>query len=328
MKTQNQFQNDMNIVGFIFNSNLKFGTTKPTNRWHPNENFISGTVNVATDENAMTVVPVNFFAYETRKDRDGKIVSNDTYEILRQISSSGACYEKMGPSAMRVRISASVDTNDFYSTRKGDVVSTQRASGRFIHIMSPDTKIGPATFNVNLVANSVFMKEPEDAEPYLEIGGYVFNYNGTRVFPVKFECHDKSGIDFFQDLNICRSEPPCVVNVWGKINTTVVEKPAPEAEAVSAGFGVRPVAISDNKSKTIHSWVVDGADIDCVPRFGTVEPFTIDKMKELINERLARMNEVKANGESRAQRNGRAVQPQSAVNSYGASSGGLDDIEF
>lgn len=296
-KKNTEYQNDVNLTGFVFSANFRTGTSKATSKWHPNEGYISGNLNIATDEDAMNVVPVNFFVYENRRNKDDDIVPNETYQTLLQIM-NGPTYETAGDKAPKVRISATVDTNDFYSSRTDDIVSAQRVNGRFIHVMSPGTSVTPANFDVNAVVTSAVEREVEGRDPYLDVRGYVFNYNGTRLFPVRFECQDKSGQSFLLGLEPS-STNPVVMNIWGSIQTTVIEKAPAEQEEVANGFGVRHV-ISGNNVSTVRSWVITGADTGCVPEFGDVAPFTKNDMKRLIDERNVRLEEVKQSGMARA----------------------------
>ena len=296
-KKNTEYQNDVNLTGFVFSANFRTGTSKATSKWHPNEDYISGNLNVATDEDAMNVVPVNFFVYENRRNKDDDIVPNETYQTLLQIM-NGPTYETAGDKAPKVRISATVDTNDFYSSRTDDIVSAQRVNGRFIHLMSPGVSVTPANFDVNAVVTSTVEREVEGRDPYLDVRGYVFSYNGTRLFPVRFECQDKSGQSFLLGLEPS-STNPVVMNLWGSIQTTVIEKIPAEQEEVANGFGVRPV-ISGNNVSTVRSWVITGADTGCVPEFGDVAPFTKNDMKRLIDERNVRLEEVKQSGMARA----------------------------
>ena len=296
-KKNTEYKNDVNLTGFVFSANFRTCTSKATIKWHPNEGYISGNLNIATDEDAMNVVPVNFFVYENRRNKDDDIVPNETYQTLLQIM-NGPTYETAGDKAPKVRISATVDTNDFYSSRTDDIVSAQRVNGRFIHVMSPGTSVTPANFDVNAVVTSAVEREVEGRDPYLDVRGYVFNYNGTRLFPVRFECQDKSGQSFLLGLEPS-STNPVVMNIWGSIQTTVIEKAPAEQEEVANGFGVRPV-ISGNNVSTVRSWVITGADTGCVPEFGDVAPFTKNDMKRLIDERNVRLEEVKQSGMARA----------------------------
>lgn len=296
-KKNTEYQNDVNLTGFVFSANFRTGTSKATSKWHPNEGYISGNLNIATDEDAMNVVPVNFFVYENRNNKDGDTVPNETYQTLLQIM-NGPTYETAGDKAPKVRISATVDTNDFYSSRTDDIVSAQRVNGRFIHVMSPGTSVTPANFDVNAVVTSAVEREVEGRDPYLDVRGYVFNYNGTRLFPVRFECQDKSGQSFLLGMEPS-STNPVVMNIWGSIQNTVIEKAPAEQEEVANGFGVRPV-ISGNNVSTVRSWVITGADTGCVPEFGDVAPFTKNDMKRLIDERNVRLEEVKQSGMARA----------------------------
>ena len=146
-KGNNEFQNTVAVTGYVHSMNFRTGTSKATSKWHPNENYISGNLHVATDDSAMNVVPVNFFVYENRNDKDGNTIPNETYQTLVQIM-NGPTFEDSGTKATKVRITGSVDSNDFYSTRTDEVIQAQRVNGRFIHIAQPGINVTPASFDV------------------------------------------------------------------------------------------------------------------------------------------------------------------------------------
>lgn len=291
----NNFKNDVNITGYVFSTNFRTGVSKATAKWHPNEAYISGNLHIATDDEGMNVVPVNFFVYEKREDRKtGQVIPNETYQTLRQLMTC-ATFETSGTQAPKVRVSGTVDTNDFYSTRSSEVISAQRVNGRFVHIMTPGTKPTPANFQVDIVATSAVEREVEGRAPFVDVRGYAFNYNQTRVYPVRFECQDENGMAFLEGLE-ASSTNPVSLSVWGDIRTTVIERVPQEQEAVVSGFGTRPV-ISGNATSTVRSWVITGADTDRIPEFGEVEPLTKSGMKQLIDERNLNLANIKARGE-------------------------------
>lgn len=291
------FQNDINITGYVFSMNFRTGVSKATSKWHANESYISGNLHVATDDQATNVVPVNFFVYEKRNSKDGGVVPNETYQTLKQLMDMPT-FETAGTSAPKVRISGSIDTNDFYSARTTSMVSAQRVNGRFIHIANTGINVSPAAFDVKAVITTTVDREEEGRDPFLDVRGYVFNYNGTRVFPVRFECRDQAGIDFLTGLDASTSSP-VVVNLWGEIQTTMVVKPSKEEEVAVSGFGVRPT-ISGNQVSTLRSWVITGADTAGVPEFGTTDVFSANGLKNLIDERNVRLEQTKQYGIERA----------------------------
>lgn len=318
------FQNDVSLTGYVFSSKLRQGTTTATNQWHPNENYISGTVDIATDDEALTVVPVSFFAYETRNDKNGHKISNETYQTLAQVIDAQT-YERVGTKAMKLRVSGQIDTNDFYSSRNDQMVSAQRVNGRFVHIDTMGRGAVPVMFNTNMVVCGAAEMEQEGRDEYVKVNGYVFNYNGSRLYPVSFECHDETGKDFILGLDASTGSPVSL-NVWGTIESTVIAKPTAEEETVSSGFGVKPVMTSDN-TRTVRSWKITGADADGCPEFGTVAPFTKKDMKRLVDERNARLQEQ----EDKARLAGNAAPAKKSIFAPTASVGAAvydEDIPF
>lgn len=296
-KRNTEFLNDFTVTGYVYNHNFRTGMSKPTAKWHPNERYVSGRLNVLTDDEGLNVVPVNFFVYENKTDRDGNVVPDETYKTLTQIM-TGATFEDSGTHAQKVRVSGSVDSNDFYSTRNDEVVQAQRVNGRFVHIVQPGLSVTPAKFDVKTVLTSAVYREVEGRDPFLDIRGYVFNYNGSRVFPFRCECRDSSGISFIEGLEPSSSNP-ATCHVWGEIQNTVIEKPPAEQEAVTSGFGVRPT-VSGYDTKTVLSWVIVGADTSDMPEFGDHAVYCRDGMKRLVDERNVRLEQVKQSGMARA----------------------------
>lgn len=297
IRKTSDFQNDVTFTGYVFSMNFRTGVSRTTSKWHPNEAYISGNLHVATDDNATNVVPINFFVYEKRNNRDGGAVPNETYQTLKQLMDMPT-FETAGTSAPKVRISGSVDTNDFYSTRTSSMVSAQRVSGRFVHIATPGLNVTPAGFDVNTIVTSTVEREEEGRDPFLDVRGYVFNYNGSRIFPVRFECRDQGGIDFLLGLDASSSNP-VAVNLWGEIQTTLIVKQNEAEEAAVSGFGVRPT-ISGNQVSTLRSWVITGADTSGLSEFGTTDVFSSVGLKKLIDERNVRLEQLKQSGIERA----------------------------
>lgn len=300
------FQNDVTLTGYVFSHKLRQGTTSATNQWHPTENYISGTVDIATDDEALTVVPVSFFVYEYRNDKDGNRIQNETYQTLVQVIDAQT-YERVGTNAMKLRVSGQIDTNDFYSSRNDQMVSSQRINGRFVHIDTAGRSAVPVMFNTNMVVCSAVEMEQEGREEYVKVNGYVFNYNGSRVYPVSFECHDDSGKDFILGLDASTGSPVSL-NVWGTIESTVITKPTVEQGEVSSGFGVRPTMNSDN-TRTVRSWKITGADTGSCPEFGDVAPFTKKDMKRLVDERNVRLQEQEQRDKARLASRGSTPAP-------------------
>lgn len=282
------YKNNVNVSGYVFSASIRTGVTSPSAS-RPNAEYISGTINVATDEQATTTVPVNFFTYKSRIDRStGREVPNDTYTAIEQIA-SGLTFEQVGTQALKVRAVGSLDTNDFYSTRNEEMVAAQRVRGGFMHV-DATARVQDTTFDVNMVATSAVEKERAGQPSYLEVKGYVFNYNGSRLFPITLECHDDDGIGYLMSLDISNRNP-VVMNAWGHVGSTIIELPHND-EAVTTGFGVRPRTNADS-TRTYRTWFLDGIDVSRVPEFGTQEPFTNEAMRKLLDEREVMLEGIK-----------------------------------
>lgn len=276
------FVNQLNIRGFVFSHTLQERLAKDGS-----QKFIFGQVEVATDEKAMNVVPVRFFANEKTK----KGTDNATFANLKTIMESDETFEKVGDKALRVRISASVDVNDFYN-REGELVSSKSVRGSFLHFLNHSEVIGDAAarFETDMLIQAAIEKESRDGFPYMELKGFVFNYRGD-VLPVSLSASTEQGMAFFASQDISASNP-YFGKVWGDIKSTVVtvEK---EKDDSAVGFGQ---VFVEPTTRTFRSWEVVGANVNQGMSEDTVTKEELDKG---IKEREIRLAELKAKTDER-----------------------------
>ena len=141
------FQNNVKIKGYVFNHSLVKKVSGPNSKT-PGVAFIMGDLNIATDEDAMNIVPVHF-TYVTESYKNGN--ANSTYALLAQIIDDNNTYELNGKSAMKVRIDGEIETNDFV-TRDNEMASPKRIRGSFAHPETGDiAKVGSAEFEVDML---------------------------------------------------------------------------------------------------------------------------------------------------------------------------------
>lgn len=277
---KDKFVNNVNLRGYVFNQSLRQGN-------NDNGNYVFGTVNIATDNDAVNVVPVSFFANELY--RSGK--PNATYDNLIQIM-NGKTFEEVGKDeALRVRVQGSVETNDFYN-RDGNLISGKRVRGSFVHFLNSNEEIGasPATFETDMLIMNAAMQEPENRDPYMSLQGFVFNYRGD-VQPVSFTAVSPSGIQFFENEDISKSNP-YFGKVWGNIESNIVVSQNEEDDE-NVGFGTPTV---HETTRTFRNWNVTGANKNLGMDDDTV---TKSELSSKIAEREARLAELKSRQDSR-----------------------------
>ena len=240
------FQNNVKIKGYVFNHSLVKKVSGPNSKT-PGVTFIMGDLNIATDEDAMNIVPVHF-TYVTESYKNGN--ANSTYALLAQIIDDNNTYELNGKSAMKVRIDGEIETNDFV-TRDNEMASPKRIRGSFAHPETGDiAKVGSAEFEVDMLIEKYAEVEVEDGDNYGRLSGFTFNFRNDFV-PVDFVIRSKPGMDYFDKADISINEP-MLIFLQGEIVSTTIEN-RQETESV---FGPPTVKIS---TRNLRSWDVISA---------------------------------------------------------------------
>lgn len=243
---RDKFNNSVSIKGYVFNHSLSKKVSGPNSKT-PGVAFISGDLNVATDPEAMNVVPVHF-TYVTETYKNGN--ANATYALLSQIIDENNTYEVNGKSALKVRIDASIENNDFV-TRDGEMASPKRVGGSFAHPETGDIEtIGCAEFKADMLIEKYVEVEVDNGDNYGRLSGYVMNFRNEFV-EVDFTIRSQGGMNYFDGLDVSVSQP-VLTQVWGDIVSTTIET---KTETESA-FGAPTVKIS---TRNLRSWDVVGA---------------------------------------------------------------------
>lgn len=286
---KDRFENKVNLRGWVFDYKLDARTTS-TDANTPNMEFISGWMDVATDEDGLNIVRVQWGFLGTRRTyKNGK--DNDTYTTVKEIASAGKSWKNDGKDAApRVRIDGSIETNDWVNNN-GELVSPKQVTGQFCHTLTATEQTTPcAKFSADMLAQSAAMRESMTGEEYMELKGFVFGW-GDNIYPVTFSVPGEQGQKFFEDCDITPSDP-YFGKVWGDICSTVqhIER---EVDDSQVGFG--QVAAVD-QTRTLRTWNVEGANISLGLSEETVEQSDLERMMKRREERLA---DVKARSEAR-----------------------------
>lgn len=290
------FLNKVHVEGYVFDHDLQKRTSKN------GVDYIGGIINVATDEDAMNVVPVHFIYVTETYSKSGK--PNPNFAILEKIIDENNTYSVNGTEAQKVRIDGNIGVNDFV-TRDGEMASPKRVVASFIHTMNPSDDFSKeATFDADMLLTSCVEKEVEDGDDYVELGGYVFGYQGHLV-PVTFSIRDKGGMSFFQGQDISKSNPYCT-ELWGKIISTTIK----QEKKIESAFGAPKVDVT---SRTLRAWDVAGCNPE--PYEWDDESFiTKAEFKKCMEAREEQLAEIRRrNEEYRNSQNGKAGFPASSV---------------
>ena len=295
------FINNVNIRGYVFSHTLQErDSTK-----NPGDKIIMGLVNIATDDDAINVVPVNFYVAE--KTKAGKV--NATFTNLKQILTENKTYEECGTDAARVRVTGAIDVNDFYG-RDGQLVSGKRVRGSFLHFLNANEvissdKMSATSFEAEVLLQAATERESNDGSEYVSLQGFAFNYRGD-ILPVTFSVQSEGGKQFFLNEDISASNP-YFGKVWGNIKSTVVVSEQEEDDSAVA-FGAPQVR---ETTRTFRTWEVVGANVNEGLDDDTVTQEELDKAMARRQQHLAEL-EARTNQQNNTA-TGQAGFPASAA---------------
>lgn len=270
--------NKANVRGYLFSHTLK---NKMSKAGVP---FIGGEICVATDEEGMNIVPVNFSYVPEVFAKSGK--PNATYAELQKIIDANGenTFEKVGKDAMKVRIDGDVEVNDFY-TREGELASPKRLRGSFLH--KTEEFEGKANFETDILLSGAFEKEGRDGSSYVELKGYIFNFT-KQIMPVTFNIRSQGGMDYFLGNDIS-SKNPLLTTVRGNIVSTTIVK----EKVIESAFGEDFV---EKSFSHVRSWDVFWAAKEPM-EWDDESTLTKEELKECLANREVMLAERKANQE-------------------------------
>ena len=286
------------VEGRVYEHNLNMKVTGETSK-HPGTNYINGTLDVATDEDCLNIVTVNF-TYVTETTSKG--TKNDTYNTLKNIIESGKTILLDGKdAATMVRIDTALGVNDFYTNRNGEeqLVSAKRNDGGFVHT---ESKLGDETkrnfFECDMLINGTRLVEADEERhipaDYLIVKGAVFNFRNA-ILPVEFVVKNPGGIKYFESLEASPSNM-VFTKVWGKIESqTIIDKREEES-----AFGEAIVKEYDRK---VREWVITGTAKEPYEMGDEQTGITVDEIKQMLADRETYLADIKKrNEEWQAQR--------------------------
>lgn len=238
--------NNCHVEGVIYQHKLELKTSGP-NSANPGTQYITGTVEVATNSEITNIVSVHF-TYVTSK--------NKAFDTLKGIlDRQYKNYMADGAMADKISIDTSIGLNEFYSDRTGKVelVSAKRNEGGFVHIVNaldPDEAKRDA-FETDIVITNVreVDADPERNTPAKAvIRGVIFDYRNS-ILPVEYDVIDPRAISYFVGLEASPSNP-VFTKVRGRQISEVINKEYREESAFGEDY-VRVVKSSR------RAWVVN-----------------------------------------------------------------------
>lgn len=308
--------NKVRVEGRLYDiSKLALKKVENKESAHYGEDFIGGSIDVATDEEGLNVVTVNFtFVQPTYK--SGK--TNATYGVLKGLIETGKTVIKDGAdNATLIRVDASLGLNDFYTDRNGEqtLVSAKTVNGSFVNIINKlNDESARSTFECDMLINGTTLVEANEErhieKDYLIVKGAIFDFRNA-IMPVEFIVKNEGGMKYFEGLNATAKEP-VFTKVWGQIHSeNIVNKVEQES-----AFGEPTVK---EYSRTVREYIVTGTSKpDAVYEVGNAENgITEDEVKKALADREVYLAGVKKRqDEYNASKNGGAASAPAAAGGF------------
>ena len=291
--------NKETIEGRVYQFDLEVKQVQNTESENYGKDFISGTLEIAVDEDGLNVVPVHY-TYVPPVTSKGK--TNATYTTLAKIISEKKDWVTVGKdNAMMVSLSPSLSLNEFYD-KEDKFVSVKVNEGGFAEIVnSLDAK---ATFTTDMLINRVTEVEPDDEKgtPYtVKVGGAVFNFK-NELLPVEFTVCE-AGQRYFLDLGASASNP-IFTKVWGVIkcsSETIVK-------TEESAFGEAAVKSYEKKSK---DWIITGCAKEPYD-FGDESVLTVAEVQKAMQDREVKIADIKKRQEEYESKKGSSAKSEPA----------------
>lgn len=212
--------NTVNLTGYLYAQDLKKMEVKNKDSKRYGQEFIKGTISIATDEDGLNVVPINYLGVYPITNQ-GKV--NNTYTLLNRIYNQEEVWTKVGKeNCLKVKANSAIELDDFY-TENGDLVSRVRVGGGFLSTIPTfsDNESLKNQIEVDYLINGVSDKLNIDEEIIgIDLRGAIFNFRGD-LLPVTMTVSNPQGVEYFQSLEPSPSEP-VFIKVHGKVvNTTI-----------------------------------------------------------------------------------------------------------
>lgn len=271
--------NSTRIEGILYQHNLELKVSGPNSK-KPGTEFISGTIDIATNDKKTNIVPVHF-TYVTATTSTGK--ENATFGTLKNIIDGKiGCYTNpdVGENAAKVRVDSAIGLNEFYTDRDGkeELVSVKRNEGGFVHIVPSinENEKQRNTFEADIVITNVREKDAvEDDDGNIVspakaiISGRIFDFRKSML-PVEFSAINPKAIDYFLSLGASNKNP-----IFTKVKGQIISEQITRYIHEESAFGedsVREVQ-SSNKDYVI-TWAASEPY-----EFGLEETMTFEDLK-------------------------------------------------
>ena len=248
-------RNKTKIDGRLYQHTLELKESGPNSK-NPGTQFITGNVEIATDDAITNIVTVHY-TYVTATTSTGK--SNATFNVLKDIIDGklGSVIANGADNAAIITIDSAIGLNEFYSDRSGkeELVSSKRNEGGFAVVKSAmeEDETKRNTFDVDMIITGATIKEadPEkDLPEKMILRGAIFDFRNA-LLPIELSVLNPRAISYFESLEVSQRNP-VFTRLQGRQVSEVIKTQKVEASA----FGD---PIVKEYASTRKDWVVTWA---------------------------------------------------------------------
>ena len=248
-------RNKTKIDGRLYQHSLELKESGPNSK-NPGTKFISGNVEIATDDAITNIVTVHY-TYVTANTSTGK--ANATFNVLKDIIDKklGSVMEHGADNAAIITIDSAIGLNEFYSDRNGqeELVSAKRNEGGFAVVKSAveEDETKRNTFDVDMIITGTRMIEadPEKELPEkMVLRGAIFDFRNS-LLPIELSVLNPRAISYFESLEITQRNP-----VFTRLQGRQVSEVIKTQKVEESAFGD---PIVKEYASTRKDWVVTWA---------------------------------------------------------------------
>lgn len=218
--------NATHIEGVLYQHSLERKESGP-NSAKPGTVYISGNIEIATDNALVNIVPVHF-TYVTETTAKG--AANPTFATLMNIINGtyGSVMKDGADKAIKLRIDSAIGLNEFYTDRDGKetLISAKRNEGGFVHVVNAldENEANRSTFDVDMIITGVTVKEGDLDAGIADkaiVKGAIFDFRKS-LLPVELSATDSRAIAYFEGLEASPKNPVFTRVKGSQISETIV----------------------------------------------------------------------------------------------------------
>jgi hypothetical protein len=299
--------NELNVVGRVYEHELKIKQVQNENSSNYGKNYISGKIHIAIDEDGINVIPV-YVTYIAETTKDGG--KNKSFALLKELVDNNLTWIEQGKDgAMKISVLGSVVEKSFYNENNELISTKQNEASVFTKVNKfstndTDRNYPRAKFKVDSVVFSLKRIEADEdkgiTEDYAVVKCGLFNWR-NELYIMDFKIYNPQGIEYFENLEPSGSNP-VFIQLYGGVNcqTVTLEKETPTA------FG-KPIV--EQVTRTTREWIIESASSTPF-EYGEEGALTAEELKQCVADRELRLAELKKRTEEwRADRAKTPVAP-------------------